>query len=405
MVGVSIKTQYESNISTKYGIGVQLSSQNSNIAEIYPEAKDKSSKVFIRGFSLLAPETGIVYSTYEEALYILLYSIRPDPSKLTEFKRKINQFMSLDSSVSLSLLQMEQLEQKPLVLFQLLFLSLAYDNENDNLYVIAKAFVLVAGVFNKYLNRPFVEPNKNLGLIENLLYMIGQDHNNQVLVRNFTNIMVAWMEIGPAPSAIATMVNTSSRADIFSSLVSGIGNMTGIKHTSARIKTTAILTQINSMIKDEKLSFLNDREKIKSKIQTILQLTLDKEGIVCGFGHYIFKGLDDDGIDPRIFLVEKAIKELYPNDNMLAIIGIMREIFKEGILFDNKGRSLVLPPNSDIYWSAFLYNFLQVYTHKNDLSLISSIFNILTRISGLLAHDIEQRSEKSAMKIWNWITG
>jgi citrate synthase len=180
-------------------------------------------------------------------------------------------------------------------------------------------------------------------------------------------------------------------------------NATGEKHTSARIKSMRLLKEIDHIIQSMHLSLVHDTKIIKKLIHAKLQAMLDKNEIISGFGHYIFKNLDDNGIDPRIFLVERAIKEIYVGDTMLVIINIMRELFQEGQLL-KAGKVLILPPNSDIYWSAFLYNFFQEYSNQKNMDSVASLFNILTRMSGLLAHYDEQRGQKDTMKVWGWIT-
>ncbi|MGA2655745.1 MAG: citrate/2-methylcitrate synthase, partial [Gammaproteobacteria bacterium] len=367
-----------------------------------PLADTKGKKVFVRGYSLLEPGSGLVYRSYEEALYVLFNKNEPNKAELLAFEQKIKAALSTDLKLEKSLLCIPSLEEKPLILLQMLLLSLSYENDKDHINIVTYAFVVVAHLFNKYMGRKPVSPNPNLNLIENLLYMIGKDYKNPLLLKNFTQMMIAWMDMGLAPSAIATRINTCSRADVISALVAGLANMTGEKHTSARIKSMRLLIDIQNTVQAQKLSIIDDKTKIKNIIQEKLQAILDKDEIVSGFGHYIFKGLDDNGIDPRICLVEQGIQSLYPQDIMLPIINIMREIFSSGLLTYHH-KPLILPPNSDIYWSGFLNNFFSDYQAKN-IDAMASLFNILTRISGLLAHDEEQRQRKDTVKIWGWIT-
>lgn len=397
------RIDYESQINIDDGVGVQLATTKSRITQIFPLATHKTNKVFVRGFSLLDENSGLVYKSYEEVLYILLHNAVPEAEKLLKFKNTICQYMSADSKLSNLVLQIDSLEDKPLILLQISLLSLAYDEEMNSSHIIARAFILVANIFNKFVGRKLVHPNPNLGLIENLLYMIGKDYTDPLLVKNFTSIMIAWMEMGLAPSAIATRINASSRTDIISALVSGVANTTGERHTSARIKSMRLLKEIDRILQSRHLSAVHDAVVIKTLIHAKLQTMLDKNEIISGFGHYIFKNLDDNGIDPRIFLVERAIKEIYVEDTMLVIINIMRELFQEGQLLKD-GKALILPPNSDIYWSAFLYNFFQDYSSQKNMESIASILNILTRMSGLLAHYDEQMQQNDTMKIWGWIT-
>lgn len=399
---INAKSQYESGINTHTGIGAQLSSKNSEITTIYPLAKSKGNKVFVRGYSLLEPGSGLVYRSYEEALYILFNKQEPTSSQLLAFKKQIQDALATDLKLAQSLISIPSLIDKPLILLQILLLSLSYENEKDPITIITHAFIITGHLFNKYMGRKPVSPDPNLSLIENLLYMIGKDYKNPLLLKNFTPMMIAWMDMGLAPSAIATRINTCSRADILSALVAGVANMTGEKHTSARIKSMRLLIDIRSTLQNQNLSLAHDKKQIETIIQEKLQAILDSNEIVPGFGHYIFKGLDDNGIDPRIYLVEQAIHNLYPKDDMLPIINIMRDIFRTGLL-THHNKPVILPPNSDVYWSGFLNNFFSEYQAEN-IDAMASLFNILTRICGLLAHDEEQRQRKDTVKIWGWIT-
>jgi citrate synthase len=388
----------ETKTNIKEGIGVQLSTARSAVSTIYPLAHHKANKIFIRNCSLLDETSGLVYQNYEEVLYLLLHHHQPDSKEFYEFKKEIRQHLSAHSTISQLFLEIDSLENKPLILLQILLFSLSYEDKLSSTAIIARAFTLVANIFNKYVGRPLIACRPDLGLIENLLYMIGKNYTDSILVKHFTKMMIAWMELGLAPSAIATRVNASSRTDVISALVAGVGNMTGERHTSARIKCMRLLKSINQEFQAIH-PLKNNTIQLKKIIQGQLQAILDKEERVPGFGHRIFRNLDDDGIDPRISLVEEAIKELYGHDNdLLSIVFLMRELFEEGQLLRN-GKPLILPPNSDMYWSVFLYYFFEDYQPKN-MDAIASLLTILTRMSGLLAHYEEQRQMSDTMRGW-----
>ncbi len=392
------------DIST--GLGVQLTKQNSEITRVTPLASRKENKILIRHHSLLGNDKAIVEKSYEEALFILFNAKEPNQKELQKLQKKIRQTYMIKSKVTKSLLDIKALVKKPLIFLQLLILSLAYDENMSNIEIIARAFVVVAELFNRYSGRASVSPDPDLSLVENLLYMIGKNHKDKKIVKNFSRMMIGWIDVGLAPSAVAVRVNASSRADVISAVTAGIGNATGAKHTSARIASMKLLEELRSILVQNDLQFplgsSFKQQRAKEIIRGCLQYKVSNNETIPGFGHYIFKGLENNSIDPRIYLVEKAINDLYPNSEMLYIVNVMRELFREGSLSKNNS-AFTLPPNSDIYWSAFLYYFLEDYGAPEKISEIASLFTILTRISGMLAHDTEQRTEPSSMKAWGWI--
>lgn len=401
---MSAKLQYESAINTTKGIGVQISSLGSLITNVYPLASSKNQKILIRGIPLVGDGDVIVQRSYEEALFILFNGKIPNKNELDKISKEIQLGLMEDHALSDMLFNIEPLIEKPLIFLQILILSFAYREKNTAYSIIAKSFAVIANLFNTYVGRNMVKPSIDLGLIENFLYMIGKDYTNKTLVKCFTRIMIAWIEIGPAPSAIATRVNASSRADTISALTAGVGNATGWKHTSARVAAMKLLIEIRTILLNNNINIFAINENGKKLISTKLQEIIASGNVIPGFGHYIFKGFTDDTIDPRIYLVEQAINEFYPQNEMLAIVNAMRSTLKQGITVKN-GINFRLPPNSDIYWSAFLHSFLKEYGKPEDMYPVASLFTILSRISGLVAHDAEQRKEQSSMKIWGWISG
>lgn len=385
----------------QYGIYVKLSAKCSNLTKFNVSSKKIEEKFKIRNFPLLGKgKDSLVNKEYEEVLFLLLNKRFPNTKEKKIFNEKIKSAYKIDFSYQFELLEknIEIFRDKPFALIEMLLLSLATVNSKEicRVSLFIQFFIITVNFFNKFVGRNITLPNSNLSIIENWLMMIGKDYNDNILTQNFSKMMIAWMECGLASSSIAARVNISSRADFIPSVISGFINCSGKKHTSARIECAKFLLNLEKQLKESLISIKSEKDKVRILIKKIIQDKLNKKLLVYGFGHYIFKGLTEDGIDPRISIVKHSIKTMYPESKYLSMSEIAVDLFKSGELIKNN-KCFKLPPNSDIYWTSFLLDFFKDY--GNPPVKLISLFNILTRVSGLIAHCDEQYLETNPIRV------
>jgi citrate synthase len=265
-------------------------------------------------------------------------------------------------------------------------------------------FYFTARLINLHLNQEVpIKLDKGLGLIENLLKITNFiDIADKNQIDYFKNMMIAWMDIGPSPSVIATMMESSLKTDVSTAIAAGVGAASGLKHTSARVEILKTLLLINDVmlhrgLNTENYEILNN-EQAYNIVSNIFQKILDDNGLLFGFGHYFFKGPDDKYIDPRIGIIKEAIFKQRKSISLLNVLTIAKHVCSSGILRKNN-KSLILPINSDGYWSVYLYtNFKKLACIDKFIDLVP-IFTVLTRVAGLTAHDLVLRNTSGTFKI------
>jgi len=209
------------------------------------------------------------------------------------------------------------------------------------------------------------------------------------------------MDVGGSPSAVASILNSSLETDIVTSIASGIGATSGLKHTSARMKILETLLILKKTMNENKLDCAS-QEIISNDtaIRIVLnnfQNILDDGNLLYGFGHYFFKG-PEKFIDPRITILCDAIIAQNESIDLLNILNIAKNICECGLLKKN-GKSVILPINSDGYWSVYLYSHFNKLAEIDNFIDLVPIFTTLTRIAGLIAYDFEVRKVKCTPKI------
>jgi citrate synthase len=391
-------------IDPSRGCGVQFTFKPSTLSKINPQAKKNEDKIFMRDLSLLSE---FIDLNYENAIvYFLTYDKKylksDEPAKMFKRFRKTN-------SIANQILEIPQLEHRPGELLSILVHSLAYQPEVEQLSELEQNIQLISGsaifacqIINKYFGRDQVEPDPELSHIENILYMVGKNHQDEQLVEYISKMMLAWTDLGLAPSAVPMRADAAVETDIYTALSGGIGNMTGKAHTSARIDVVNQFFEYIQFLKDNGVDFpLKKKERTEAKklLLGLIQKKLSQGERIKGFGHWFFRGLDKKGFDPRIQLVVDAINEIYPDNDYLELVEILREIFAEGLL-RKKDKIFQLPPNSDLYWAAFLMEFYLDYEQPEKIAKAAPTLNLLSRIPGLIAQYREQEGQSIRMRFW-----
>ncbi len=201
-----------------------------------------------------------------------------------------------------------------------------------------------------------VPPRSDLGHAANFLYMLNGSEPDQVATRAMDIALVLHAEHELNASTFAARVAAATLADMYSSITSAIGTLSGPLHGGANEQVINMLLEIDNV------------ERAEGYIKAALA---DKKKIP-GFGHRVYKTRD-----PRAEFLKAMAKALSERTGQSKLYELSLVI--ENFMWQEKK----LLPNVD-FFSASVYYMLGIPT-----DLFTPVFAI-SRISGWTAHVMEQ---------------
>jgi len=143
-----------------------------------------------------------------------------------------------------------------------------------------------------------------------------KDNASAEKIEALDDILILYAEHGFNASTFATRVTASTRSDLTSSIISGIGTLKGELHGGANEKAVKMITQFSTVdeAKDGILNLLSQKQKIM------------------GFGHGVYKIQD-----PRSPIVKSWVEKLSVTDDAINRFNIAKEIDR---LMDSEKKTL-----------------------------------------------------------------
>lgn len=209
-----------------------------------------------------------------------------------------------------------------------------------------------------------IPSNKKLSMAADFLSMLTGEMPDEITERVFNASLILYAEHGFNASTFACRVTASTLADIYGSIVAGIGTLKGPLHGGANEEAMKVMLKI----KDP-----------KHAEQYILDAIVRKEKLM-GFGHRVYKKGDS-----RV----PALKEL--GREYAASQGNMKWSEMAEIMENTMVREKGIYPNVDLP-SAWIYYMMGI-----PIPLYTPIFAI-ARMSGWTAHVIEQHDNNRLIR-------
>ncbi len=321
-----------------------------------------SGKLSYRGYDISNLTSNC---SFEEVIFLLWHGSLPSINELDNFKAKINQNRNIPPQL-ISLIRQSPKESSTMDLLRtcVSYLS-SFDSDlldtssdsrmNASIKLLAKIPTILCYSERIRHNQELIEPNPDLDIAANFLYMLKGKLPDDSFTRIFDQCLIIHADHGLNASTFAARVTASTLSDVYSAITSAIGTLKGPLHGGAN---EAVMIMLNEIKKPENAqNYILDKLKKKDRIM--------------GFGHRVYKT-----IDPRAVILCNMSKQLQ-SDYGGVLYDISMEI--ENIMDREKN----LKPNVDFY-AASVYTMLNIPSH-----LFTPIFAV-SRISGWCAQILEQ---------------
>ncbi len=263
--------------------------------------------------SAVSPEKGVSYRGYyvnqlqdkspEEVMYLVYYGELPTSEQLKEFQVVLIEKSKVSSSVLDNLKHLPKKGQ-PMKWFSagINLLGMEYSTGNyveDNFNLIAKLPTIVATIFRLRENLPLIEPNTELGYIENFCHMLGS-LNDEKFVRVMRLFYILHIDHGGGNlSTFVGKAVASGLEDLYGSLVGAMNALAGPLHGKANQECLSFLKMVQSKVSD-----VENKEELKK----VLQDHFDNGGKIFGFGHAVLR-VEDPRATIQYLLGQEILKD------------------------------------------------------------------------------------------------
>ena len=354
-------------------------------------------KLFYRGIDVEDIVNGFIKEKrygFEETIYLLLFGKMPTASELCDFKNLLVSFRSLPPTFTRDIIMKSPSDNMMNTLAKSVLSLYSYDDRANDITIpnvlkqslsLITLFPLLAvyGYHTYKYSREggsfFIhDPNPELSIAENLLYMLRQDKKFTELEARILDLaLVLHAEHGGGNnSTFAVHVVSSSGTDTYSAIAAALGSLKGPKHGGANIKVVMMIDDLKRNVKD-----WTDENEVRDYLKKLLHKeAFDKTGLIYGMGHAVYSHSDPRATVFKGF-VEKLSTEKGRHDEF-NLYSMVERLAPEVIAEERKIYKGVCA-NVDFY-SGFVYRMLGIPDE-----LFTPLFAI-ARIAGWSAHRIEE---------------
>ncbi len=354
-------------------------------------------KLFYRGIDVEDIVAGFIKEKrygFEETVYLLLFGKMPSEHELEEFKKILADFRILPSTFTRDVIMKAPSDNMMNTLAKSVLALYSYDdNANDisvpnvlrqsveliTLFPVLAVYGYQAHKYVKSGGSLFIhDPNPELSIAENLLYMLRPDKRFTELEARILDLaLVLHAEHGGGNNSTFTVhVVSSSGTDTYSAIAAALGSLKGPKHGGANIKVAMMFDDMKKNVGN-----WNDKDEVRAYLKKLLKKqAFDQAGLIYGMGHAVYSHSDPRA---KVFkgFVEKLSSEKGRHDEFM-LYSLVEQLAPQVIAEERKIYKGVCA-NVDFY-SGFVYRMLGIPDE-----LFTPLFAV-SRIAGWSAHRIEE---------------
>jgi citrate synthase len=324
----------------------------------------KEGKLYYRGYNIDDLATNC---SFEEIIYLVMMGDLPTESELTNFTTELRSNMTIPDQI-VDVIRATK-EAHPMDVLRTAVSALAaFDDEVDDnspeatlrkgTRLTAQAPTIVTAHARIRDGKDPVQPDPNLGLAANFLYMLFGEVPDPRDAALIDKDFVLHAEHGLNASSFGARVSASTQADLHCAITTGISVLKGPSHGGAAESVMTMALEIGNEENAEK--YIKD--------------TLAGGGRIMGFGHRVYRA-----VDPRSLHLQDDLKELGERKGEPKWYSILQQVLEAMQPYARRG----ICQNVD-FFSGAMYFLLNI---PEDLFI--SIF-AMGRIPGWTAQVVEQ---------------
>lgn len=306
------------------------------------------------------------HSTFEEVVYLLWNGRLPKRDELEDLKARFRANYQIPSEV-IEMMKTFPKDADPMDVLRTTVSSLDfYDKDghgtdretaiNTAIKLTGQIGTIVTAWERIRSGKEVIEPDKNLSIAENFLYMLRGERAEPDEERIFDIALILHADHELNASTFTTRVVAGTLADIYGAVTAGIAALAGPLHGGANTNVMKMLIEIGDL----------------DKVDAWVENALAEKRKIMGIGHAVYKTED-----PRATWLRKFSKQMGEKKGNLKWFEMSQRI--EKLMFEKKG----MFPNVDFY-SASAYYLMDI-----PLDQYTPIFAV-SRISGWTGHILEQ---------------
>ncbi len=360
------KAQKKTEPDIRKGL-VGVLADTTSVSKVMPE----TNSLTYRGYAV---QDLAANCNFEEVAFLLLHGDLPNRKQLNAFKKQERADRSLSKNhidvISKFPKKAHPMDTIRTAVSYLGTTEIAWGGEppeNDMaraMNMISKIPTMIATDFRFRAGKRRIAPRKDLSIAENFFHMCFGKVPPKKVVKAFDVSLILYAEHSFNASTFTARVVTSTRSDIYSAVVGGIGALKGPLHGGANEAVMEMMKEIRTAKRAE--PWLRD--------------AMAKKRLIMGFGHRVYK--QGDSRVPTMKASLEDLTEWSGDTKWLEIYEVLEGIFVgEKNIFPN----LDFPSGPAYYLMGFPIN------------LYTPIF-VMSRITGWSAHFLEQNASNALIR-------
>jgi 2-methylcitrate synthase len=322
-----------------------------------------------RGYSI---EDLAARSSFEEVAWLLLRGELPRPAQIADYQRRLRELRRLPPDLAHVIEQIPRGDSMMGALRTAVSLLGNFEPERRGEDPFAAADRLVAVLPSIVLRLKGMKlPEGEESIAGYLLHGLHGEPPDERHRRCLDVSLILYAEHEFNASTFTARIITSTLSDVHSAVAGAIGALAGPLHGGANEEAMKLIARYDTPEAAE--------QGIRGRLQ--------RKGKIMGFGHRIYTVSD-----PRSVVIKEWASRLADDDEQKRLFAVAKRI--EAVMWDEKK----LFPNLDFY-SALAFRSCGIPTE-----LYTPMF-VLARISGWMAHIIEQRANNKLIRPISRYTG